>query len=78
MVDTFNPSTWEVKAGASLWGQSGLYSEFQNSQNYVEGLCLDLKKKKKKYMGCICVPLSAVSGGCFIIMCEVFQESHSS
>lgn len=39
----FNPSHWEAKADGSLWvkGQSGLHSEFQNSQGYyMEEPCL--------------------------------------
>ena len=38
MVDTFNFSTREAKAGRSLrvWGQLDLQSEFQYSQNYTQ------------------------------------------
>jgi hypothetical protein len=38
---------------ADFWvqGQSGLQSEFQDSQGYIEKLCLKKKKKKKKKKG---------------------------
>ena len=41
---TFDPSILEAEAGAPLWvwGQPGLYSEFQVSQGYVERLCLKI------------------------------------
>jgi hypothetical protein len=35
VVHTFDPSTWEAKAG-----QPGLQSEFQDSQGYTEKPCL--------------------------------------
>lgn len=43
MAHAFNTSTWKVEAGGSqsVWGQSGLYSEFQNRQGYVETLYLN-------------------------------------
>jgi hypothetical protein len=43
----FNPSTREAEAGGSLWvkTQSGLQSEFQDSQGYTEKPCLRRKKR---------------------------------
>jgi hypothetical protein len=45
----FNPNTQEAEVGTALgvWGQPGLYSEFQDNQSYVERPCL-IKIKKKK------------------------------
>lgn len=42
MVHGFHPSTWETKAGKSLWlpDQLGLYNKFQVSQDYTERPCL--------------------------------------
>jgi hypothetical protein len=38
VVHTFNPSTWEAKAGGSLleWGQPDLQSKFEDSQGHTE------------------------------------------
>lgn len=46
----FNPITEEGKAGKSLCiqGQTGLSSEFQESQNYVVRHCLKNKIKERK------------------------------
>lgn len=46
---SFNPNTQEAEVGTALgvWGQPGLYSEFQDNQSYVERPCL-IKIKKKK------------------------------
>ena len=45
-VHAFNPSTWEAEAGVFLsWGQSGLQSEFQDSQVYTEKPCLEKQKQ---------------------------------
>jgi hypothetical protein len=42
VVPTFNPRTQEAEADESLWiwGQSGLQSKFQDSQDYSEKPCL--------------------------------------
>ena len=42
MAHAFHPSTQEAEAEGSLWvqDQSGLQSEFQNSQEYAEKPCL--------------------------------------
>ena len=50
MVHIFNPSTWEAETGGSLWvwGQPGLQSEFQDSQDYTEKPCLEKKQKEKR------------------------------
>jgi hypothetical protein len=49
VVHAFNPSTWEAEAGGFLsWGQPGLQSEFQDSQDYTVKPCLKKPKKKKK------------------------------
>lgn len=50
VVHTSNLSTWEVEAGRSLWvgGQSGLYSKFENSENYIQKHCLKTKQSKTK------------------------------
>jgi hypothetical protein len=42
VVYTFNPGTPEAQEGRSLGvqGQPGLHSKFQNSQGYIEKLCL--------------------------------------
>jgi hypothetical protein len=41
--------TQEAEAGGSLWvqGQSGLQSEFQDSQGYTEKPCLEKQNKQK-------------------------------
>ena len=48
-MQSFNPSTWEAEVGKSLWGwgQSGLQSEFQNSQGYTDKPCLKKQKQTK-------------------------------
>ena len=46
----FNPSTQEAEAGGSLWfwGQPGLHTEFQDSQDcFTEKLCLKKQTKQK-------------------------------
>lgn len=51
MEHAFNPNTQEAEVGTALgvWGQPGLYSEFQDNQSYVERPCLiKIKKKNKK------------------------------
>jgi hypothetical protein len=49
VVHTFNPSTWEAEAGGFLvQGQSGLQSEFQDSQGYTEKHCLEKTTAKQK------------------------------
>jgi hypothetical protein len=54
VAHTFNPSTQQAETGRFLssdfWvrGQSGLQSEFQDSQDYTEKPCLEKPKKKKK------------------------------
>ena len=48
MVRTFNPSTQEAVEGGSLsstQGQPGLQIQFQDSQGYMEKLCLKTSKK---------------------------------
>lgn len=49
VVHAFGASSREVEAGAFLWvsGQLGLCNEFQASLDYLVGLCLKLKKKKR-------------------------------
>jgi hypothetical protein len=49
LVLTVNSSTWEAETGRSLWvrGQPGLQSEFQDSQDYTEKLCLKKTKINK-------------------------------
>ena len=51
MVYAFNPSTQDAEAGGFLCvqGQSGLQSEFQDSQGYTEKLCLKTHNDKKNY-----------------------------
>jgi hypothetical protein len=46
----FNPSTWEVEEGGSLWvqGQPGLHSEFQDSQGYRVRPCLGKNNNNKQ------------------------------
>jgi hypothetical protein len=44
----FNPRTGEAGISLSVRGQSGLQSEFQNSQDYIEKPCL--RKKKNIYI----------------------------
>jgi hypothetical protein len=48
VTQSFNLSTWEAKAGRSLWvqGQPGLQSEFQDSQGYTEKPCLGKTERK--------------------------------
>jgi hypothetical protein len=43
------PALWR-QTQANFWvqGQSGLQSEFQDSQGYTEKPCLNQKKKKKR------------------------------
>jgi hypothetical protein len=49
VVHAFNPSTREAEAGGFLSrGQSGLQSEFQDSQGYTEKPCLKKPKKEKR------------------------------
>ena len=50
MAYTFDPSTQEEEADRSLWiqGQTGLQSEFQDSQGCVVRPVSKKKKKKKK------------------------------
>jgi hypothetical protein len=48
VVYVFNPNTWEVEAGGSLWvwGQLGLQSKFQDSQDcHIEKPCLNNTKE---------------------------------
>lgn len=49
MVQLFKPSTWEAKAG---WSQNPgwlcTYSEFQDSQAYVEKPCLQKPKHEEE------------------------------
>jgi hypothetical protein len=46
LVHMFTLSTWKAEAGRSLWiqSQSGLQSEFQDSQSYTETPCLEKPK----------------------------------
>lgn len=53
VVYTFKPSSWDAESGGSLWfqDQSGLQSDFLDSQGYTEKSYLELwppKKDKKK------------------------------
>jgi hypothetical protein len=50
VAHAFNPTTQETEAGRflSLRANSGLQSEFQDSQGYTEKPCLEKTKKKKK------------------------------
>lgn len=53
IAHVFNPTTWEAEAVVALWvrGQTGLYSEFQDSQSYIEippQKQKTIKKNKKK------------------------------
>jgi hypothetical protein len=48
VAHAFNPSTQEAETGLWVWGQSGLQSEFQDSQGYTEKPCLKKQKEKKK------------------------------
>jgi hypothetical protein len=42
VVNAFNPSTWEAEfEDFWVWSQPGLQSEFQDSQDYTEKLCLE-------------------------------------
>ena len=58
VVYAFNPSTLEAEVDGSLrvWGQSGLQSEFQDSQGYTEKLCWKTNEKDP-------IPLLTVSYG---------------
>ena len=49
MAHAFNPSTWKAEE-ADFWvrDQTGLQSEFQDSQVYSEKPCLEKPKKKKR------------------------------
>ena len=51
MVQAFNPSTWEEEAGGSLrvQGQTGLQSEFQNSQRLTEKPGVKTPKNLEKF-----------------------------
>jgi hypothetical protein len=46
VAHAFNPSTWEAEAGGSPrdGGQPGLCSDFQDSRDYTERLCLKTKR----------------------------------
>lgn len=50
MAHTFNASTWEVEIGTCLWvwGQPGLFSDFQDNHDYVERPCLKKERKKER------------------------------
>jgi hypothetical protein len=52
VAKAFNLSTWEVEAGRFLIsrvrGQTGLQSEFQDSQGYTEKPCLEKQNKNKQ------------------------------
>jgi hypothetical protein len=50
IAHVFNPSTREAQRQADFWvqGQPGLQSEFQDSQGYIEKLCLKKTKNKTK------------------------------
>ena len=50
VAHTFNPSSWEAEAGGSLSvrGQSGLQSEFKDSQCYYTEKPISKNQKKKK------------------------------
>jgi hypothetical protein len=47
LTGSCNPSTQKA-VGISLWiqGQPGLYSEFQDSQDYIETPCLKNQKQQ--------------------------------
>jgi hypothetical protein len=48
VVHAFNPSTREAEAADFwVWGQTGLQSEFQDTQGYIEKHCLKKQKTKK-------------------------------
>jgi hypothetical protein len=49
VVDAFNPNTWSGRGRqiSEFRGQSGLQSEFQDSQGYKEKWCLEKTKKKE-------------------------------
>jgi hypothetical protein len=51
-MHTFDPSTQEAEKGRSLWvwGQPGLQSELQDSQDYTEKPCLKTTVTTKKVM----------------------------
>jgi hypothetical protein len=45
MVHAINPSTWEAEQAEYLdGGQSGVQSEFHDSQDYTENTCLEKPK----------------------------------
>ena len=46
----FDPSTQEAEADGPLWiwGQSGLHSDFQDSQSYIVRLYLEEKTNKQE------------------------------
>lgn len=52
-VHTFNPRTQEAEAGGSLrvWGQPGLYNEFQASQGHKvrsgDGVGVEVREREK-------------------------------
>jgi hypothetical protein len=50
VAHAFNPSTWDAETGGylRLWvqGQTGLQSEFQDSQGYTEKPCVKTKQNK--------------------------------
>jgi hypothetical protein len=50
VVHAFNPSTQEAEAGGSLcvWGQPGLYKEFQDRQSHIVRLYFKSKQNKRK------------------------------
>jgi hypothetical protein len=51
VAHAFSPSTWEAEAGGFLSSsQSGLQSEFQDSQGYTEKPCLEKPKRDNKIL----------------------------
>jgi hypothetical protein len=49
VAHAFNPSSWEAEAGGFLVrGQTGLWSEFQDSQGYTEKPCLKTNKQQQQ------------------------------
>lgn len=65
MAHTFNLTTWEAKAGGSLWIQ-GPQSVFQDSQGYA--VRPYLKKQKQKPSNNIKMMLGSVNTS-FIVIC---------
>ena len=53
-MPTFNPSTWEAEAGGSLQDQSGLQSQFQDSQGYTKKPCQKIKINPPFYISLAC------------------------